>query len=85
MTARINARLDAELARKLEELRQRTGRSTTEILKASIEAYYEAERSRPRAIELLADLIGAGEGDPDLSTSYKEALTESLSKKHGLR
>jgi len=84
MTSRINARLDDELARKLAELRRRTGRSTTEIVKASIEAYYEAERSRPRALELLADLIGAGDADPNLSTNYKAELTASLSKKHSL-
>ena len=38
MTVRINARLDADLARKVRALCQRTGRSTTEIVKESLEA-----------------------------------------------
>jgi hypothetical protein len=42
---RINARLDADLARKVRALCQRTGRSTTEIVKESLQP--RARRSRP--------------------------------------
>lgn len=81
MTARINARLDEELARKLDELRRRTGRSTTELVRASIEAYYEAERKRQHPSELLAELVGVGDAGAELSSDYKELLRLGLEHK----
>lgn len=78
MTTRINARLDAELASKLEELRRLTGLSTTEVLRASIEAHHRAVKARQPPAALLADLVGSGDADPDLSTTYKAALLAEL-------
>jgi predicted transcriptional regulator len=83
MTARINARLDEELAQKLDELRRRTGRSTTELVRASIAAYYEAERQRQHPGELLAELVGVGDAGTHLSSDYKELLALGLEQKHG--
>jgi predicted transcriptional regulator len=82
MTARINARIDEELARKLDELRRRTGRSTTELVRESIEAYYEAEQERQHPSELLAGLVGVGDAGANLSSDYKELLTLGLEQKH---
>ena len=79
MTERLNARIDRELARKVKVLRERTGRSTTEIVKASIEAYYQAYSVEP--VHLLSDFIGCARGPKDLSTTYKTTLTASLEKK----
>jgi hypothetical protein len=79
MTERLNARIDRELARKVKYLRERTGRSTTEIVKASIEAYYDALSAEPA--QLLADFVACARGPKDLSTTYKNALTASLEKK----
>ena len=81
MTERINARLDPELARKLEYLRQRTGRSTTGVVKASIEAYYERLAGAERPFERLQDLIGCARGPSDLSATYKRVLSDSLARK----
>lgn len=85
MTARINARIDEELARKLDELRRRTGRSTTELVRASIEAYYEAEQERQHPGELLAGLVGVGDAGAELSSDYKELLTSGFGQTHGQR
>ena len=41
MSARINARLDGELARKLAHWHERTGKATTELIRASIESYID--------------------------------------------
>jgi predicted DNA-binding protein len=81
MTERLNARIDAELARKVRYLRQRTGQSTTEVVRRSIEAYFEDVRALARPADLLHEFVGCAKGRRDLSTRYKDLLTQSLSKK----
>lgn len=81
MTLRINARLDRDLARKVRALRDRTGQSTTEIVKASLESYYESVTGDASPETLLSELIGCAEGPADLSTTYKRRLTESIVRK----
>ena len=63
-------------------MRKRTGQSTTEIVKASLEAYYVAETRKGRPAELLADLIGCASGPSDLSRTYKAEVTKSIARKH---
>jgi Ribbon-helix-helix protein, copG family len=81
MTSRINARLDPDLARKVRVLCERTGQSTTEIVKASIQSYYVAVTRGEGPASLLSDLIGCGRGPADLSETYKGNLTQSLARK----
>ena len=81
MTKRINARLDPGLARKVDALRKRTGQSTTDILKASLESYYIAVTRDERPAASLADFVGCGTGAPSLSENYKDELTRSLEDK----
>lgn len=81
MTARVNARIDHELAKKLDELRRATGKTTTEIVAVSIEAYYHAMTSSSDAAGLLADFIGSGDAPEGLSEDYKSALGDSLRRK----
>jgi hypothetical protein len=82
MSGRINARLDAELARKLAHLRARTGKSTTELIRASIESYFDrvAGAAGPRA--LLDDFVGCSSAAANLSEGYKSALHDSMARKH---
>jgi hypothetical protein len=87
MTMRLNARIDDQLAEKIERLRRRTNMSITDIVRASIELYYERFHDRDgggaqRALE-DAGFIGCAEADPDLSSTYKERLRESLATKAG--
>jgi hypothetical protein len=77
MTKRINARLDPELARKVDALRKRTGQSTTDILKASLESYYVTVIRDERPAARLADFIGCASGARTLSEDYKDELTKS--------
>ena len=81
MTVRINARLDADLARKVRALRDRTGQSTTEIVKISIESYYQSMLRGVNPAALLSELIGCSTGQTDLSETYKDRLTESMVRK----
>lgn len=86
MTTRLNARIDEELAAKLEHLRRRTNRSTTEIVRASIELYYERVREAEQSSERIlreTGFVGCAEAEPDLSATYKTHLEESLSSKSG--
>ncbi len=81
MTERLNARLDAELARKVKYLRDRTKKTTTEVVKASIEAYFSQISQEPTPAELLEEFIGSSSGPANLSSDYKAVLSESLERK----
>jgi hypothetical protein len=81
MTERINARIDAELARKIESLKELTSKSTTEIVKDAIEAYHRQLVADRGAAQLLDGFIASGEGPSDLSSNYKAELTLALGRK----
>ncbi len=81
MTQRINARISEELARKLEQLRKTTGKDTTEIVRESLEAYYETRMQKARPAQLLRDVVGVAEGPEELSSDYKDILQRSLDDK----
>jgi predicted transcriptional regulator len=82
MPTRINARLDDELAEKVERLRKKTGKTLTALVEAALEAYVAAEAPSDswRAFE-DAGFIGVGKGPRDLARNSKQALTTSLRKK----
>lgn len=81
---RINARLPEATARKVAYLERRTGMSATALVIASLERYYdEVLAAETGTAHLLADFVGCAEGPADLSSTYKDELTRSLSRKHG--
>lgn len=78
MARRINARIDDELARKLEELGELTGQSASAILKAALDAYYARVRATPghaKQALLATGFVGCAAAEPDLSVSYKDKLS----------
>jgi hypothetical protein len=85
---RLNARLPEELARKLEALERATGQSTSNVVRVAIERYFNEicgpGRSAREAI-YLSGLVGCGEAEVDLSTTYKSRLHEGLGRKQGHR
>lgn len=84
MSERLNARIDEELSRKLATLKRVLRISTTEVVKRSIEHYYEATMSSgASAAERLgaSGLIGCARGPKDLSVNYKDELARALAKK----
>ncbi len=86
---RVNARLDAERMRKLEQLAKTTGLSISDVIRDAIDLYAETKQTQngPSAYEIMQRIgfIGCAKGPKDLSTNYKKYLTESLQKKHGYR
>lgn len=84
MSTRINARIDDELSRQLEELRRRSGQTLTEIIEAALRAWTRDQLgARPSAAEVFAStgFIGSAEGPRDLARNAKQLLAESLEKK----
>ena len=83
---RINARLDDSYAEKLEFLQSATHLSLSDIVRDSVDRYYEAvlaEQKRRRAS--LDKLVGAfSGGPPDGSTRYKQDFVDHVSGKHGV-
>lgn len=79
---RVNARLSAEVARKVSYLERRCGLTTTQVILESIEHYYRAVAEEPpSALEALAGFVGCAEGPADLSSTYKSELSRSLADK----
>lgn len=83
-TLRLNARLDASLAKKVAYLKTKTRGTTTEVLRRSIELYYESVRGAgdegARVLEETG-FIGCADGPSDLSTRYKAELSALLASK----
>jgi Ribbon-helix-helix protein, copG family len=86
---RVNARLDADRMRKLEQLAKATGLSLSDVIRDAIDHYADVKQAQngPSAYEIMQRIgfIGCAKGPKDLSSNYKKYLTESLQKKHGHR
>ncbi len=83
--ARLNARMDPEMERKVAYLRRRTGLGTSELVRASIDHYYRAVRAGGASAKEILDasgFIAGGSGPRDLSTTYKAVLAGSFRRKH---
>lgn len=83
MSVKINARLDDELARRVEQVRRRTRKRLTQIVTESLTRYCDAELTEQSPLDALvrAGFVGVAEGPADLSTRYKEELRASLARK----
>lgn len=81
----MNARLDPEMERKVAYLRRRTGLATSDVVRASIDHYYQVVRAGgvdARRILEASGFIASGSGPTDLSERYKDDLTASFGRKH---
>ncbi|ACB00958.1 conserved hypothetical protein (plasmid) [Picosynechococcus sp. PCC 7002] len=81
-------KLMADIANKINLIQQQTQQDISEILKKAIELYYQTlqiPQKTPLQILEESGLIGCFEDDPDLSSNYKQVLTESLAKKYDHR
>ena len=73
------ARLPIETRNKLIVLSKLKGKSKSEIIKESIEMYYEREECEIDSYKLGEPYFGKYSlGDGDLSTTYKERIRERL-------
>jgi predicted DNA-binding protein len=81
---RINARLDDELARKVELVRKRTNRTVSQIVQESLLRYCEqelADGNDSASILKATRFVGCADGPADLSSTYKTDLVQSLRRK----
>lgn len=83
---RVNARLDAKHAEKLEALARATGASVSDVIRDAIDHYHAAiPGGSAQARKALAKLVGCASGPRDLSQQYKRYLAKDLAAKHGDR
>jgi hypothetical protein len=81
----IITQLDDDVANKLTYIQQQTGQDTEAVLKAAIEQYYEQlQHPQKTALDIFQDLglVGCIDTDPDLSTTYKSVISQSLEQKY---
>jgi hypothetical protein len=81
---RVNARFDGEYARQMEFLSEATGMGVSEVLKASVEHYYNwVSASHSSKLPNLSRFIGRqGSGRADISVKSKELFGDSVAAKH---
>ena len=83
---RVNARFDLDAETQVAYLSQVTGMGVSEVLRASVQHYYDAVRARQTGLKHLSTFIGQGDsGRGDIAGSYKARLAEGWSAKHGRR
>ena len=85
---RVNARLDEARAAKLRQLKSSLRVSASEVVKRALDVLHkeQCEGSGAKTKTLLAsDFVGCADGPADLSSRYKQHLTEALEAKHSPR
>ena len=81
---RVNARFDAEAEQQVTYLAEVTGMGVSEVLRTSVQHYYDIVRAQRGGLKHLRAFIGQGDsGRSDIAGSYKARLTEGWSAKHG--
>jgi predicted DNA-binding protein len=80
----LTVKLHATLEERLRERAASTGRSTSEVVRAALQAYLDRpEDSAPRsAFELGADLFGRHSGEANLASDRKRALADAWTERH---
>jgi Arc/MetJ-type ribon-helix-helix transcriptional regulator len=83
----VTVKLDLSLEERLRQRAASTGRSTSEVIRAALQAYLDQpERAVPRsAFELGADLFGRHQGPADLAQGRKRAAAEAWGERHARR
>ena len=84
----INTELNEETAEKLSYIQTATQEEINQILDKAIDGYYQQIKSRKKtSLELLEEsgLIGCFSAESNLSTNYKQVLTDTLETKYDNR
>jgi hypothetical protein len=84
---RVNARFDGKYAEQIEYLTKTTGLGVSEVLRASVEYFYQTKRgAAKRALSHIGPMIGKfGSGLSDLSANHKQHLRQLLEQKHSVK
>lgn len=80
---RVNARFEGEAERQLNYLAEITGQGVSEVLRASVQHYYDQVRAQRSGLTHFAAFIGQGRsGHSDVASTYKKRLALSWGLKH---
>lgn len=85
-THSVNARLPEEQVQQLAEIRERTGLSTSEVVRVAITHYHRLVAAPARStLDVMqeAGLVGCFDGQRAFSEDYKAVIAEGLGAKHG--
>ena len=84
----VTVKLDTQLEERLRQRAAGSGRSTSEVIRAALQAYLDQPdaRAAPRsAFDLGADLFGRHRGAADLAQRRKQAAAEAWAERHAQR
>ncbi len=81
----VTIKLDAALEEQLRQRASTTGRSTSDVVRAALQAYLaqEGEGSPHSAFDLGAEFFGRHRGAADLAQNRKSALANVWAERHG--
>ena len=80
---RVNARFEGDAEQQLNYLAEATGLGVSEVLRASVQHYYDQVRARRGGLAHFAAFVGQGRsGRADVAGSYKARLAEGWGAKH---
>ena len=80
---RVNARFEGEAEQQLNYLAEATGLGVSEVLRTSVQHYYDQLRAQRGGLTHFAAFVGAGRsGRSDVAGSYKARLAEGWGGKH---
>jgi len=80
---RVNARFEGDAEQQLSYLAEATGQGVSEVLRASVQHYYDQMRAQRGGLAHFAAFVGQGRsGRGDIAGSYKARLAESWGAKH---
>lgn len=84
----VNARLDDAQAAKFRQLQSSLRISASEVVRQALDLLHKEQRkgkgTKTRAL-LASNFVGCAEGPEDLSSRYKQHLTQALEDQHGHR
>ena len=80
---RVNARFEGDAEQQLNYLAEATGLGVSEVLRTSVQHYYDQWRARRSGLTHFTAFIGKGRsGRSDVAGSYKALLAEGWGAKH---
>ena len=81
---RVNARFEGDAEEQIAYLAEATGMGVSDVLRTSVQHYYDAVRAQRSGLKHLSAFIGQGDsGRGDIASNYKARLADAWSAKHG--
>jgi len=80
---RVNARFEGEAEQQLSYLAEVTGQGVSEVLRVSVQHYYDQMRAQRGGLAHFSAFVGQGRsGRGDIASNYKARLDEGWGAKH---